>query len=397
MKRRDRLIARARQGYRLAFGSEGPYPRRFFAAPGRVNLIGEHVDYNDGYVLPCAINRETVVAIGPGTERQYFIEAAAIDMGSARDRFALDEPIAPSANGWQNLVRGVVAVLKRRGHTLRPLRMAIAGDLPIGAGLSSSASFAVAVALAVSQFSRLSLSAEDLALIAQEAETRFLGTQCGIMDQMASAAAMRGSALLLDCRSLENMPIQVARELALVIIDSGVRRELATSAFNQRREECQRAADQLGVRSLRDVSLAALNAGKDQMDPVAYQRARHVVSEIARVEPMALALAHGDTGALADIMHASHLSLRDDFEVTVPQVDRLVDIVREVLGDAQTPLGGVRMTGAGFGGCCVAVVHRSAAERVIEAVETGYNPHADIPASAQVYTMAGGAREVFSD
>lgn len=394
MNRRERLIARTRQGYRLAFGSDGPHPRRFFAAPGRVNLIGEHVDYNDGYVVPCAINRETVVSIGPGDDVKPKIEAVALDMGNARDSFALDQPIAKSDNSWQNLVRGVVHALRRRGHTLRSSRIAMAGDVPIGAGLSSSASFAVAVTLALAEYSRVPLSPDTLALVAQEAENEFLGTQCGIMDQMAASASKKGHALLVDCRSLQNITIPVAKNLDVVIIDSGVRRELAESAFNERREQCEVAARYLGANALRDVTIEALEEAKDGFDPTLYRRARHVVSEIARIEPMAVALAQGDTAALSAIMHAGHTSLHEDYEVTVPEVDALADLVRAVLQDGESPLGGVRMTGAGFGGCLVAVVHTSATQTVLDAVRTTYNAQTKRPASAEVYEMAGGAREI---
>jgi galactokinase len=396
MNRRDRLIARARQGYRLAFGNQGGEPRRFVAAPGRVNLIGEHVDYNDGFVLPCAINRETVVAIGPGPEGKGAgdVEAVAIDMGQARETVSLAEPVSRTGNSWQNLLRGALAVLQERGHRIPPTRLAIAGDIPIGAGLSSSASFTVAITLALAQRAQVPISPETLALVAQRAENEFLGTRCGIMDQMACAAATRGAALLLDCRSLETMPIRAAKDLAIVIADSGIRRDLATSAFNTRREQCEAVARHCGVHALRDLDMPTLEAARDGLDRVLFARARHVVSEIARVEPFAVALATGDTAALAQVMAASHASLRDDYEVTVPEVDRLVETIRARLEKGGEPLGGVRMTGAGFGGCVVAVVRKSAVEGVISAVEQDYNESAHTPASADVYTMAGGAREV---
>ncbi len=396
MNRRDRLIVRARQGYRLTFPLDGPDPRRFFAAPGRVNLIGEHVDYNDGFVLPCAINRETIVALSAGPEvgGQGYVEVLAIDMNRARDKIPLFEPVERAEDNWKNCVRGVVVVLQDRGHTVLPARLSIAGDVPIGAGLSSSASLAVAVTLALTQISEIPMAPAEMARVAQEAEIRFMGTQCGIMDQMASACATRGAALLLDCRSLEHMPIRVASDLALVIIDSGVRRELATSAFNTRREECEAAARHLGVASLRDANVEMLEAASESLDPVLFRRARHVITEIARIEPMAVALAKGDTGAIARIMREGHESLREDFEVTVPEVDRLAQIVRDALESDETPVGGVRMTGAGFGGCLVAVVRASATHRVLTAVQSTYNEEAPTPASAAVYSMTGGAREI---
>ncbi|MEL6485843.1 MAG: galactokinase [Pseudomonadota bacterium] len=396
LDRRDRLIARVRQGYRLAFGSKGPEPRRFVAAPGRVNLIGEHVDYNDGIVLPCAINRETMVALGSGPEvgGRGYVEAVAIDMGQAREKIPLYEPIERAENNWQNLLRGAVAFLQRRGHEVLPTRLAIAGDVPVGAGLSSSASFTLATTLALATISRIPLAPDELARIAQNAENTFAGTACGIMDPMACAASVRGSALLLDCRTLERMPIPVSPKLAVMIIDSGIRRQLATSAFNERRQECETVARHFGLKALRDLEMPALESAKADLEPHLFARARHVLSEMARVEPTAVALAQGDTAALARVMEASHNSLRDDYEVTVAAVDQLVEIVSAALGKGDHALGGVRMTGAGFGGCIVAVVDKDATELVIDAVERVYNPSADVPASAQVYTLAGGAREV---
>ena len=386
MDRRERLIARARQGYRMAYGAE---PSRFFAAPGRVNLIGEHVDYNGGYVLPCAINRETVIALGPADKNDQgpFLDAVAIDMGSARSRVALDAAVAPGANSWENHVRGIVHAIRGLGQPVKPARIAIAGDIPIGAGLSSSASLGVVVATALSDYGGLSLGREALAQIAQAAENDFVGCACGIMDQMASACAVEGKALLLDCRSLEHMPIPIAPGLALMVIDSGIGRELATSAFNERRAQCEAAAQHCGVALLRDLDMDRLEAARGGLDEVLYRRARHVVSEIARVEPAAVALATGDTARLADVMAASHRSLREDYEVSLPALDQIVDLVADVLGTA----GGVRLTGAGFGGCLVAVMAEEAAGAVSEAIERRYNRTASLPARAELLVPSAGA------
>lgn len=386
MDRRERLIARAKQGYRLAYGAE---PSRFFAAPGRVNLIGEHVDYNGGYVLPCAINRETVIALGPAdkNDKGSFLDAVAIDMGSARSRLALDGPIEPGANSWENHVRGVVHAIRSLGQAIRPARIAVAGDIPIGAGLSSSASFGVAVAVALSEYGGLSFSPQTIAQIAQTAENDFAGCACGIMDQMASACSVEGKALLLDCRSLEHMPIAIAPGLALMVIDSGIHRELATSEFNVRRAQCEAAAKHYGVALLRDLDSQRLEAERGDLDETLYRRARHVVQEIALVEPAAVALTTGDTALLAEAMAASHRSLRDDYEVSLPAIDRLVELVAEVLGDA----GGVRLTGAGFGGCLVAVMAEDAVQPVIEAIDARYNRAAALPARAERLFASAGA------
>lgn len=391
MDRRERLIARARQGYRLAYGVE---PTRFFAAPGRVNLIGEHVDYNDGYVLPCAIDRETIVAAGPPSAlaKEKLFEAVALDMGdmaSARDSFDLVAPIRPGENNWQNHVRGVVQAMGRYGHRLRPMRIAIAGDVPIGAGLSSSAAFGVGVALAASDYSGLDLAPVTLAKVAQLAENDFVGCACGIMDQMASAASVAGHALLLDCRSLEHMPIPIHPDLAITVIDTGLRRSLTESAFNQRRAECEAVAAHFGVKALRDLDWDALAAEERALDPVLFRRARHVVAEIERVEPVGVALATGDTTMLAEVMREAHLSLSEDFDVSLPPIDRLAALVAEHLGEA----GGVRLTGAGFGGCLVAVAARDAGD-AIEAAIAKYNADADLPARADRFRPTGGAAPI---
>ena len=391
MDRRERLIARARQGFRLAYGVE---PTRFFAAPGRVNLIGEHVDYNDGYVLPCAIDREAIVALGPAPAdaKTLRFDAVALDMGdmaSARDSFDLIGKIVPGENNWQNHVRGVVQALGRYGHRVRPARIAIAGDVPIGAGLSSSAAFGVAVALACSEHSGLNLDAATLAKVAQIAENDFVGCACGIMDQMASAASTADHALLLDCRSLQHMPIPIHASLAITVIDTGLRRSLTESAFNQRRAECEAAAAHFGVKALRDLSPEALKAGYATLDQTLYARARHVVGEIARVEPLAVALAQGDTAMLSAVMHEAHQSLAGDFDVSLPQIDRLAALVREALGDA----GGVRLTGAGFGGCLVAVTSRDALGAIDDAVKR-YNTNADLPARADTFRPTSGAAPI---
>jgi galactokinase len=387
--RRERLIARARQGFRVAFGTR---PSRFFRAPGRINLIGEHVDYNQGFVLPCAIDRDTIVALGPPdpAAKGRFLDAVAIDMGSARDRFSLDEPIVRSENNWQNHVRGVVHAIRSRGHQIKPARIAIVGDVPIGAGLSSSASLGVAVALAISDYSGLSLSPVTLAKIAQEAENDFVGCACGIMDQMVSACATDGSAFLLDCQSLQNVPVPVSPALAIAAIDTGFRRQLTESGFNKRREECALAAKHYGVTSLRDLTAERLEADRGSLDEVLFRRARHVVQEMALVEPTAMAMAKGKAKILAEVMAISHQSLSEDFEVSLPAIDRLVQLISATFGDA----GGVRLTGAGFGGSLVAIARREAMAGLQEAIDRHYNPAAQMPARVEIFSPAAGASVV---
>ncbi|MCR9179046.1 MAG: galactokinase [Erythrobacteraceae bacterium] len=385
MNRREALIARVIAGYRAAYGAD---PAQLFAAPGRVNLIGEHVDYNDGFVLPCAIDRETIVALGESEKARF--EAVALDMGAgARDSFVLDAPAGRIDGDWQNHVRGVVHFIQAAGHSVRPARIAVAGDVPIGAGLSSSASFGVATALAVSEHSGLALTPAQIARIAQAAENDFVGCACGIMDQMASAASTAGAALLLDCRSLETRAVPIHPRLAITVIDSGIRRQLTTSAFNERRAQCEAAAQHFGVAALRDLDAAELEAGRGGMDETLHARARHVVSEIGRVAPFAAALASGDAAALARLLEAGHRSLAGDFGVSLPALDQLAAEVQSALGDA----GGVRLTGAGFGGCLVAVSDAAAAPAIAAAVE-GHNREAENPARIAAFRPAAGAARI---
>ncbi|MEQ5787550.1 galactokinase [Erythrobacter sp. NFXS35] len=385
MNRRETLIARVIAGYRAAYGAD---PEQLFAAPGRVNLIGEHVDYNDGFVLPCAIDRETIIALGEGDGAQF--EAVALDMGAqARDSFALDAPIARIEGEWQNHLRGVVHFVQAGGYGVRPARIAVAGDVPIGAGLSSSASLGVAAALAVSAHSGLGLNPAQLARIAQAAENDFVGCACGIMDQMASAASVAGAALLLDCRTLATRAVPIHPDLAITVIDSGIRRHLTQSAFNQRRAECEAAAAHYGVAALRDCDPAQLEAGRGGLDPVLFARARHVVSEIGRVAPFAAALTGGDTAMIARLLGEGHCSLAEDFAVSLPALDRLAGLVQAALGTA----GGVRLTGAGFGGCLVAV-SQAAALPALDEVVARYNADAVQPARIEGFRPAGGAARI---
>lgn len=385
MNRREALIARVIAGYRAAYGEA---PQALYAAPGRVNLIGEHVDYNDGLVLPCAIDRETIVAIGDSASG--LIETAALDMGGgARDSFDPAAAIAPCEHEWANHVRGVAHFIREGGHALKPARLAVAGDVPIGAGLSSSASFGVASALALSAQAGLDLPPATLALIAQAAENHFAGCACGIMDQMASAASTTGSALLLDCRTLETRAVPLHAGLAITVIDSGLRRSLTESAFNQRRSECEAAARHYGVASLRDLTPGALAAGRAGLDEVLFLRARHVVAEIARVEAVAAALGAGDTAAIARLLAEGHRSLAQDFAVSLPALDALAGAVQAALGER----GGVRLTGAGFGGCLVAVSEAAALPVIDEAV-AGYNARADVPAATMRFAPGPGAARI---
>lgn len=364
-------------------------PDLLVRAPGRVNLIGEHTDYNDGFVLPCAIDYETCVAIGRRTDNLVHVVAA--DYGNQRDLFCLDQPIAHHPDQrWSDYIRGVVKCLQERGHALRGLNLVVSGNVPQGAGLSSSASLEVAIGQAFKEALGLDIGQAEIALNGQQAENQFVGCNCGIMDQMISASGEKDHALLLDCRSLETRLIPMPSNLAVLIVNSNVRRGLVDSEYNTRRQQCEAAARHYGVKALRDLDLAALEAGKDGLDEVSYRRARHVVGENTRTLAAADALESGDLARLGELMGQSHVAMRDDFEITVPAIDGLVEIIKAQIGSE----GGVRMTGGGFGGCVVAVLRPEKVAAAIAAVEAEYQARFGLKADCYVCRASAGAGQL---
>lgn len=363
----------------------GHAPTLHVRAPGRVNLIGEHTDYNDGFVLPCAIDFETRIAISPRSDRQ--VRICACDYGDAIDQFDLDAPINPRADAqWANYVRGVVQVLLAKGLVLGGMDLAIAGDVPQGAGLSSSASLEVAVGQAFNAlYNSELLTPTDIALAAQKAENSFVGVNCGIMDQLISACGEADHALLIDCRSLTTQAVPVPAGLAVMIVHSHVQRGLVGSEYNTRRQQCEAAAAHYGVKALRDIDVARLERDAAGLDAVVLRRARHIVTENQRTLDAAQALSTGDLQRLGQLMAASHDSMRDDFEITVPPIDHLVAILQAAIG----PQGGARMTGGGFGGCVVALLPEAVVPTARAAVAAQYRaPNGD---AATVYVCHASA------
>ncbi len=354
-------VARAVDGFRTAFGRT---PDLVSFAPGRVNLIGEHTDYNDGFVLPCALSYGTVVALCARPDQR--IEARALDFGGVPASFALDEAIEPLGEGqWENHLRGIAAGMPRFGLPVCGADIAIAGDVPQGAGLSSSASLGVALALGLATLAgAANPTGEALARVAQWSEHHYVGCACGMMDQLASAFGQQGKLLLIDCRSFDVQPVAFPDDTTIMIVHSGVTRGLVDSAYNERRSQCELAAAHYRVPALRDVDASLLEAGRGNLDETAYRRARHVVSEDQRTLQAAAAFASGDLISVGRAMRASHISLRDDFEVSLPAVDLLVDCLTNAIGQA----GGARMTGGGFGGCVVAILPRSKVKNVEDAL-----------------------------
>lgn len=367
----------------------GAAPTRFFRAPGRVNLIGEHTDYNDGFVLPCAINYETVIAAAPRSDGRVRVMAA--DFGEQVSEFDLTTEIAhDQAAPWSNYVRGVAWALRQRGYSLGGANLVIAGNVPKGAGLSSSASLEVAVGLALIRLSGLDVDLKTLALAGQQAENDFVGMRCGIMDQFIAALGQADHALLIDCRSLDEQAVPIPPGVAVIIANSNVKRGLVDSEYNTRRRECETAAAHFGVPALRDVSPDIFALHADELDETVARRARHVITENARTEAAAEALAQGNLKRMGQLMAESHLSMRDDFEITVPPIDALVDIIGEVIGGA----GGVRMTGGGFGGCVVALAPQEFAPAVEAAIAQKYPAASGLKATVYICQASAGAGEL---
>lgn len=369
------------------FAEKFGYPATHtFQAPGRVNLIGEHTDYNDGFVLPCAIDYQTVISAAPRTDRTVRVIAA--DYDNQSDEFSLDAPIlAHDTQQWSNYVRGVVKHLLNRDKSFGGADLVISGNVPQGAGLSSSASLEVAVGTVFQQLYHLPLDGAQIALNGQEAENQFVGCNCGIMDQLISALGKKDHALLLDCRTLGTRAVSMPQGVAVIIINSNFKRTLVGSEYNTRREQCETGARFFQQPALRDVSLEQFNAVAAELDPLVAKRVRHVLTENQRTLEAADALEKGDLQRMGELMAASHASMRDDFEITVPQIDTLVEIVKETIGDK----GGVRMTGGGFGGCIVALVPEELVSQVQEAVAAQYEAKTGIKETFYVCKASEGA------
>lgn len=355
-------------------------------APGRVNLIGEHTDYNDGFVLPCAIDYQTVIACARRDDRTVRVIAA--DYDNQQDSFSLDAQITPlDAPMWANYVRGVVKHLQQRDAGFGGVDMVISGNVPQGAGLSSSASLEVAVGTVFRELYALSLDGAAIALNGQEAENKFVGCNCGIMDQLISALGQPDHAMLLDCRTLGTRAVSLPENVAVVIINSNFRRNLVGSEYNTRRQQCEAGARFFNKPALRDVTLAEFEAAEHQLDPLVAKRVRHVITENARTQEAADVLGRGDLTRMGELMAESHASMRDDFEITVPPIDQLVEIVKAELGTA----GGVRMTGGGFGGCIVALMPEDRVEQVKAAVAEKYQAQTGIKETFYVCKASAGA------
>jgi galactokinase len=381
------LLQRATARFTERFGDD-PAPT-VAAAPGRVNLIGEHTDYNDGFVLPMAIGRAAVVVFRRRDDRVLRLHSVAFDETKELD---LDALTAPAGGEWYSYVAGVAWAFTTAGLEAPGLEAVVDGDVPLGAGLSSSAALEMATARALAAAGSAEWEPVRMAKLGQKAENEYVGMNCGIMDQFASAACRAGHALLLDCRSLETRPVPMPGGAAVVVMDTGARRTLAGSAYNDRRAACERVVAHLQkthreVRALRDVTLDMLKDEEASLNAVDLQRARHVVPENTRPVQMADALQAGDLEGAGQLMDESHASLRDLYEVSCEELDLITEIAR-----AQPGCFGARMTGAGFGGCAVALVRARATPSFCDSVLSGYRARIDLPAALYPCCPMPGAR-----
>lgn len=340
-----------------------------YSAPGRVNLIGEHTDYNDGFVLPMAIQQRTLVAAAARADRCVRVYSADLD---EEVRFDLNQPYVNGARHWSQYVEGVARTLVSGGVALPGADLMITSEVPLGAGLSSSAALELATALALIELANGKLSAQELARIGQTAEHEFVGVKCGIMDQLVSAMAQQGHALLIDCRSLMTRQVALPRgEFSLLLCDTGVRHSHTDSGYNERRSECEQAAKIIAhehpIQNLRDVSETQLDEISGLLPAPLFKRVRHVVSENQRTLDAASALEHGELELLGRLMHASHASLRDDFEVSCGELDHVVEVA-----STHPSVLGARMTGGGFGGAVIVLVQGSELVGVSELVAASY-------------------------
>lgn len=356
-------------------------PECLVRAPGRVNLIGEHTDYSEGYVLPVAIDRVVCIAMektDSTTVRLYSKEM--------KDQIHFDVQKVEKATGWAEYIKGVAWALQEQGHGLKGWDGVLLSDIPRGAGLSSSAAVEMASVCAFGFSSDIQLRKDQMALIGRKAENDWVGVKSGVMDQMISSSGVAGHALLIDCRSHETQTVPIPEDIAIVVMDTATRHDLVKSAYNDRRRECEEAARFFGVSYLRDVTIEEFNTRQAQLNPILAKRARHVITENDRVLQFVQALKDQDETALGKLLTASHSSLRDDFEVSSAELNEIVACALEQAGCL-----GARMIGAGFGGCAIALVEKSAAIFFEKNIKKCYSNRTGLEATIFICKASQGA------
>jgi galactokinase len=361
---------------------------KIFRAPGRVNLIGEHTDYNDGFVMPCAIGFSTRVALSPRTDRKLVIRSEDFPQ---QFEFDLDKLPQEGAGFWCDYVVGVAVTLHNAGYPVQGANLLLRGEVPIGAGLSSSAAVEVASALAMMSLNGTTFPMPDVARICQRAENLFVGAKVGIMDQFVSCLGKAGHALMLDCRSLDFQYIPLPESVRLVICNTMVKHEHSNGEYNRRREECDQGVKLLskwhpGIRALRDITVQELESHSAELPPLIYKRCLHVVCENQRVLDSASHLKQGNLESFGSLMRDSHKSLRDLYEVSCRELDLMVDLAEKIPGFV-----GGRMTGGGFGGCTVNLVKTADAQSFAKEIATRYQDATAIKPDVYVCAAASGA------
>jgi galactokinase len=360
----------------------GRQPQFVIRAPGRVNLIGEHTDYNDGFVLPLAIDRAVWIALQPRDDRRVAVHS--VDYSESKE-FSLDG-LKHEKEGWLEYLKGTAWSLADAGHSLSGWEGVLSGDVPLGAGLSSSAALEMATARAFAAVGNLPWDAATMAKLGQKAENKWVGVNCGIMDQLISAAGKANHALLIDCRSLDCTPVPFPPGTAVVVLDTSTRRGLVDSAYNERRSRCEESAKFFKVSALRDVSVEQFQQLAGGLDPVARRRALHVITENDRTEKAAEAMRRGDAKTLGELMNQSHESLDHDYEVSSGDLNAMVENARR-----HPACFGARMTGAGFGGCAVALIDARQADDFVRQTASGYEKQTHHTPTVYVCTATNGA------
>ncbi len=358
---------------------------RIFRAPGRVNLIGEHTDYNDGFVLPAALDFATYVAASVRSDRRIRVASRNFDREL---EFDLDQPLQAAEKTWAKYVQGVGLILEREGFPLRGANLLIDSDVPVGAGLSSSAALEISTAFALATLSGHGVDGMKLARVGQAAEHEFAGVRSGIMDQFVSVFGKKGHALFLDCRSMEWSAIPTS-SAQFLICNTKTKHELADGEYNKRRAECEAAAAFFGKSSLRDVSIEDLRERSAGMPEIPKKRARHIITENIRVLSSVEALINGDLAAFGKLMNESHTSMRDDFEISCVELDLMVELARssrEVLG--------ARMTGGGFGGCTINLMKPGDHRDLIQDLSDAYTRETGIVPEIYRCEIGDGVREI---
>lgn len=369
----------------------GYNPEKTVFAPGRVNIIGEHTDYNDGFVMPCAINYGMAVSFAKRNDSIWRVYA--IDINE-QDEFDLSQDFTQSEHKWANYVRGVVKYIQEQCPEFKQgADLVMTSDVPMSSGLSSSAALEISIGKTCQVLGNLPLSLVQIALIGQKAENKFVGANCGNMDQLTSALGQKDHLIMIDCRSLEITPTPVPQGYSIAIINSNVKHDLVTGEYNSRRQECEQAAKFFGVKALRDVTPEQFHACENELkaeSELAYKRAKHVVYEDQRVLDAVAALKANDMVKLGQLMGESHDSMRDDFEITIPEIDYLVELAQVAIGKN----GGARMTGGGFGGCIVCLVPNEKVEALRQLIADNYEKQTGIKETFYLCTASDGVRVV---